>query len=286
MLGNKRLIMVALIIPILVIFAAGGTYLDQMAEIYHKVKKIEVLSNEMFYLNTKIDKLRELVAPLILRMFSYHKAGNVYEVMYRDVVIWKGHLNSLNITYTVKGVGQVRIAYENGDVVARFEGRPYSYELKSTWDKDTQYFVDSVVSELLDLEDAYNEDEMERNILRSEVKMALYNPMLAFFLASPLISIAAEVLLLKRLGRKILDTYLQALRNPYILLPTIAVYAVFGYLTISFHLGNLLPIHVFTVLFALLAIPSLAAPIIYYYEEIATSPFEVKKVRNLMGRST
>ncbi len=261
-------ILVALPTIMLILMAIGGLHLLTMDQLHKDVKKLEVIDREIFYLDTKIEQLRQMIAPVVLRNFSVRNTTEGVEVLYRDRVVWRGKPGELNTTYAVEYFGKVILTGRDGRVVVMTEDGVFKYSPKGEWDRGSAYFVDYVMKKLKPLIEASNEKKAERQELQERISRTKQDPYVLVFLAMPAISILAMYALLSRiddLGRD----YAELFKSPYMTLPTAMVYLILVYLTYLYHTGTLLPVHVFLVLYALLSIPSIAALLLYYHRVCA-----------------
>ncbi len=263
----KASVLVMLPAAMLIIFAAGGAHILRMEQLYKDVKDLEVIDREIFYLDTKIEQLRQTIAPVVLRNFSVRNTTGGVELLYRDKVVWKGDPKELNTTYEVEYFGKVILTHRDGKVVVTTEDGVFKYEPKEEWDQMSAYFVDYVMKKIKPLVEASNEKKAEKKDLQERVSRTKRDPYVLVFLAMPLVSIVAMYLTLSRvgLGRE----YAELFKSPYMTLPTAMVYLTLVYLTYLYHTGTLLPLHVFLALYVLLTIPSIAALILYYHEACA-----------------
>lgn len=256
-----------MLLAMVLLLSIGGIHILTMERIYKDVKRLDVTNREIFYLNTKVEQLRLMIAPLILRLFSVRNTSEGIEVLYRGEVIWKGELRDLNTTYDVRYYGSIILAQLHGRVQAMTPDREFRYTLKEEWSREQAYFVDYVIDNLKPMLEALEAKERFREELRERISSSMSDPYLAVFLAMPLLSIMAEYLILRRLGLG--EDYAGLMRSPYMALPTIAVYLTLAYLTFIFLNGDLLPLHLFIVLYALMSIPSLGAVFLYYHKACA-----------------
>ncbi|MDK2373371.1 MAG: hypothetical protein QI197_08360 [Candidatus Korarchaeota archaeon] len=263
----KVSILVALPTVMLVLLVVGGVHLLTMERLHKDVKELEVIDREIFYLDTKIEQLRQMIAPVVLRGFWIQNTTEGVEVLYRDRVVWKGDPHALNTTYTVEYFGKVIITNRDGKVVVTTEDGVFKYYPKGKWDQGSAYFVDYVMKKLKPLIESSSSKKAERQELQEKISRTRQGPYVLVFLAMPLVSILAMYMVLSRIGLG--RDYAELFRSPYMTLPTAMVYVILIYLTYLYHTGILLPVHVFLILYALLSIPSIAALLLYYHEACA-----------------
>ncbi len=264
----KVSILVALPTVMLILLIVGGVHLLTMDQLHKDVKELEVIDREIFYLDTKIEQLRQMIAPVVLRNFCIRNTTDGVEVLYRDKVVWKGDPKELNTTYTVKYFGKVILTNRGGRVVVMTEDRVFKYTPKEEWDQGSAYFVDYVMKKLKPLVEASDEKKKEKQELQERISRTKQDPYVLVFLAMPAASILAMYLVLSRIDDLGKD-YAELFKSPYMTLPTAMVYLILIYLTYLYHTGTLLPVHVFLVLYALLSIPSIAALLLYYHKVCA-----------------
>ncbi len=260
----KESILVALPAIMLIIFAVGGLHILRMEQLYKDVKDLEVIDREIFYLDTKIEQLRQKIAPVVLRNFRVRNTTGGVELLYRDKVVWKGHPEELNTTYEVEYFGKVILTHRDGKVMVTTEDGVFKYVPKEEWDRTSAYYVDYVMNKIKPLIEASNERKAEKKDLQVRISRTKQDPYVLVFLAMPLVSIVAMYLILSKVGLG--GDYAELFKSPYMTLPTAMVYLTLVYLTYLYHTGTLLPLHVFLALYALLTIPSIAALILYYHE--------------------
>ncbi|MEM3372308.1 MAG: hypothetical protein QXO55_06855 [Candidatus Korarchaeum sp.] len=248
------------------IYALSSLYFGKMGEIWAKERRIEVLRSEILYLRNKADQYRETVAPLVLRLFSYQKEGEEVRLLYSGTEIWRGRFAELNLTYGVENLGAVRIGREDGRVVASIIGMPYSYTLKTFYYEELAEVVQYALNNAGRLDESASRDEEELARLEAELKSFAWDPLVVPFLATPIISALAQYALLKREDPELSRRYAGLLRNPYVLLPSLAVYAAFFLIVVAFHWGMIVPLHVIAVLYGLTSVPSLISPLLFAYE--------------------
>lgn len=256
-----------MLLAIILLLSIGGIHILRMEGIYKEIKRLELTNREIFYLDTKVEQLRQMIAPVILRLFSVRNASEGIEILYRGEVIWRGDLRDLNITYYVKCYGPVILTQLDGRALAMTMDRELRYTLKEEWSREQAYFIDYVIGEIEPMLEALEEKGKFREELRERIFSSMSDPYLVFFLATPLLSIVTEYLILRRLGLG--EDYAELMRSPYVVLPAAAVYLTLAYLTFIFLSGNLLPLHLFILLYALMSIPSLGAVLLYYHRACA-----------------
>lgn len=248
------------------IYAASSAYFLKMGDIWLKERRIEVLRNEILYLKNKADQYRETVAPLVLRLFSYSGEGGELRVLYAGREVWRGRPEELNLSYEVGNFSSVRVRREDSRVVASIVGMPYEYTLKPFYYEELAPVVQYALNNAGKLDEAASEDEKELAELERELRSFAEDPLVIPFLATPLLSAVAQYYALRREDPEVAGKYASLLRNPYVLLPSSAVYFSFTLITLTFHQGVLVPLHVIAVLYALTSIPSLISPILLAYE--------------------
>ncbi|GEM_PF-6371676 len=123
----KVSILVALPTVMLVFLIVGGVHLLTMDQLHKDVKKLEVIDREIFYLDTKIEQLRQMIAPVVLRGFWIRNTTEGVEVLYRDRVVWKGDPRTINTTYTVKYFGKVVLTNRDGRVLVTTTDGVFKY---------------------------------------------------------------------------------------------------------------------------------------------------------------
>jgi len=250
------------------IYAASSTYFQKMEGIWLRERRMEVLRGEISYLSTKADEYREAVAPLVLRLFSYSIEDDGVAVLFSGREIWRGALRDLNLTHEVEHFGLIRIGVEDSRIVASVVGMPYNYTLRTFYHEDLACVVQEALDKAGRLDDSVSKDEEELARLEEELSSFSRDPSVALFLATPLISVVLQYALLLTANQDLAGKYADLLRNPYLLLPSMAVYICFLSLTLAFHLGTLVPLHVLAVLYSLTSIPSLASPVLFAYERL------------------
>lgn len=260
--------LIILLLSIIAIYTAFGSYFFEMERIWETSKKIDVLRNEINYLSIKADLRREAIAPLVLRLFSYSREGESIRISFAGNEIWRGDLKDLNFTYDLENFGQIRFKLEDSRVVSEIIGMPYRYTLKGFYEEELAYAVQDTLDTIGRIEKAIEKDKTNISALENELRDLSTNLFLPLFLLAPLFSIAVQFLVLRELDEGVARKYLGVLANPYIMVPTAALYASFLYLTLAFHTGTLMPLHVILVLYILTSISSIISPIIYIYEKI------------------
>ena len=260
--------LVLLLLSIIAIYTAFGSYLLEMELIWETSKKIDVLRNEINYLSIKADLRREAIAPLVLRLFSYSKEGDSIKIFFMGDEIWSGDLKSLNFTYELENFGQIKFKLEDSRIVSEIEGMPYRYTLKSFYEEELAYVIQDTLDIIGRIEKAIERDKANVSTLENKLRDLSVNPFLPLFLLAPLFSIVVQFLILRELDKEVARKYLGVLANPYILIPSAALYISFFYLTLAFHSGTLMPLHVISALYILTSISSIVSPIIYIYEKI------------------
>ncbi|MCS7103560.1 MAG: hypothetical protein NZ992_06745, partial [Candidatus Korarchaeum sp.] len=243
-------------------------YFQKMDDIWSEMRRIEVLRNEILYLKNKADQYREAVAPLVLRLFSYSEEGDELSILYSGREIWRGRPADLKITYDIEGFRSVRIRREDSRVVASIAGMPYNYTLKTFYHEELTYIVREALNNARRLDKAALRDEEELARLEAELTSFTKDPLAAVFSATPLISAALQYAFLRRTDPEVGLKYASLLRNPYILLLSLALYLSFLSATLTLHSGVLMPLHVIAVLYILTSIPSLISPLLFAYEKI------------------
>ncbi len=126
----KASILVALPAVMLIIFAVGGVHILRMEQLYKDVKDLEVIDRQIFYLDTKIEQLRQTIAPVVLRNFSVRNTTGGVELLYRDKVVWKGDPRELNTTYEVEYFGKVILTHRDGRGDGHDRGRRFQVRAK------------------------------------------------------------------------------------------------------------------------------------------------------------
>jgi hypothetical protein len=131
--------LIILLLSIITIYTAFGSYFFEMERIWETSKKIDVLRNEINYLSIKADLRREAIAPLVLRLFSYSRDGESIRISFAGNEIWRGDLKDLNFTYDLENFGQIRFKLEDSRVVSEIVGMPYRYTLKGFYEEELAY---------------------------------------------------------------------------------------------------------------------------------------------------
>ncbi len=262
----RSLTLFLLILMIASIYAASSLYFGKMDEIWVRERRIEVLRNEILYLKNKADEYREMVAPLVLRLLSYSEEGDHFRILYSGSEIWRDGRFNVNMTYYVRNFGSILIRNEDGRIVARIFGMPYNYTLKPFYYEELVYVVQYALDNAGRLDEAVSKDEEELTKLERELATFTADPLAAIFLLTPVISITMQYALLRRIDPELAGKYASLMRNPYVLLPSLAVYASFLSVTLTLHSGVLIPLHVIAVLYSLTSVPSLISPILFAYE--------------------
>ncbi len=263
--GYRAVILIILLLPIPLLFGVGGLHLISMNKLHRTAKMLDILERETFYLNNKIEQLRLIVEPVILKTFSIRNFSQGIEVLYEGKVVWKGAPEDLNMAYNIRYFGSVLLTHKDDKIIVMTSDHAFEYELKGNWDKRIAPFIEYNLQKLEPLIKAFNDKKREKMNLQVEIFRTRYDPYLLVFLSMPLISIAVEFYLLRKFGRKVEDDYVEVLKSPYIMIPTVSAYSALIILSLLYHMGTLLPIHIFIALYALLSIPSLAAVLLYYF---------------------
>lgn len=253
---------------VVVIYAIPSLYFERMNEIWQKSRRVEVLKNEIRYLETQADRYREAVAPLVLRLFSFSRDDGEVRILYSGKEIWRGSVEGLNITQEVEHFGSVRIWVEDSRIVSSILGMPYRYTLRTYYDEELAYVVEDFLSKAGRIDEAAERDKEELSVLENELRILSSSPLAYPFIATPLISIGVQFALLSFLDRVVSKKYAGVLTSPYVFLPAVATYVAFATLTIYFHSGILMPLHAIGALYLLTSLPSLISPIVYAYERI------------------
>mgnify|MGYP001772666307 CR=1 FL=1 len=260
--------LILLLALITIVYSIPSLYFGRMSEIWLKSKRLEVLRNEISYLQNQADRYREEVAPLVLRLFSYSREGDEVSLLYSGREFWRGSLADLNLTHEVKHFGKVRIWVEDGRVTSSILGMPYRYTLRTYYDEELSYVVQGFLDMAGRIDEAVERDMKELSTLEKELKYLTSSSLVYPFLATPLISLAIQFASLRALDPISARKYLSVLFSPYVLLPTVATYFAFASISLSFHWGTLVPLYVIGALYVLTSIPSLISPILYAYERI------------------
>ncbi len=189
----KISILIALpaIMPILL--TIGGIHVLTMYQLHRDIKKLEVIDKEIFYLDTKIEQLRQMIAPIVIRSFSIRNSTGGVGILYRDKVVWKGNLMELNTTYTLDYFGQVILTHSDGRAVVMTEDKVFKYEPRGEWNQSSAYFVDYIMEKLRPLIEASEREKAEREELQERISKTKQDPYIIVFLAMPAISIVARL---------------------------------------------------------------------------------------------
>ena len=263
--GNYAVLLLLLAL-IIAVYAAASFYFQRMSDIWMKLRRMEILKNDIKYLQAQADEHREAAAPLVLRLFSYSKEDTRIKILFAGKEIWIGKPDEMNFTYEVEYFGKVRIWSEDGKFISSIVGMPYRYVLST--DYHYEEFVHAVQYYLWQMDKAIMGDKEELSNLEKEARSLSNNPIVLIFLAAPLISIALQFISLYAIDVSSALKYSGVLSNPYVLIPTLAVYLSFAVLTFLLHSGTLIPLHTIAVLYLLTSFPSAISPIIFIYERI------------------